>query len=465
MGEKFEKYKEDILEIPLFNDLFTTFGDSDSVNELNRMILQYKDELDLYLHFKYDKHLNVVSDESLIKYLKFVGFADIPEECDGKSVYEDVVKYINETNISKFIELFEDNVNIQNDVVPLLKFNLVETYINTEGKENIKERYIKHNIRELVFNSTYIIRDYVIAARRIVYYEVDGLIYIPDVKFTQILIMDVCEFIKEKNEHSLKLIKWLYDSKKLVENNFFIFLPDVYSTNNVEIFKYLISIGCDTSASHIVGVEISISRRYLDMLKILIENGANLDYLNNSRANYYILLDHIHEIFEECLNTNDMVLCNFFVRLTSSYVISEKLIKHVERGNEQIVKFLLENGADPHSDHNNALRTSTEKGYYTITKMLLEYGADVHVFNDEPLTNACNFKHYEIVKLLLEHDADLHINNNEPLRNSFFNKDKILFDILVEKGADVTAKNNYIKRWEEKDNRSKLSKFINNIFR
>ena len=50
-----------------------------------------------------------------------------------------------------------------------------------------------------------------------------------------------------------------------------------------------------------------------------------------------------------------------------------------------------------------------------MVKYLLEQGADIHTQGDGALINAARNGHLDIVKYLVEHGADIHSNNDEAL--------------------------------------------------
>ena len=77
-------------------------------------------------------------------------------------------------------------------------------------------------------------------------------------------------------------------------------------------------------------------------------------------------------------------------------------------GQLELVKYLIkEQGANIILDENKALRTASCYGHLEIVKYLIENGADVHSFNDQALRYASGYGHLEIVKYLIENGADI----------------------------------------------------------
>ena len=72
----------------------------------------------------------------------------------------------------------------------------------------------------------------------------------------------------------------------------------------------------------------------------------------------------------------------------------------------EVVKFLLEKGANIHAQDDYALRSATENHHLEIVKFLLEKGANIHAQDDDALILASMYGHLDIVKFLLEKGAD-----------------------------------------------------------
>jgi len=86
-----------------------------------------------------------------------------------------------------------------------------------------------------------------------------------------------------------------------------------------------------------------------------------------------------------------------------------------ENGNETIVKYLVDHGADVNLDcyDRYALNYACSRnGNKIIVKYLVELGADVnHVEpnGNTPLSEACIFVHETIIKYLIEKGADMNL--------------------------------------------------------
>ena len=93
-----------------------------------------------------------------------------------------------------------------------------------------------------------------------------------------------------------------------------------------------------------------------------------------------------------------------------------KLIEASYKGQLDIVKHLIENGADIHVNNDRALRCAINNNHLDVVKHLVECGADIHACNDQALRWASSNGHLDIVKYLIECDADIHARDDEALR-------------------------------------------------
>ena len=89
------------------------------------------------------------------------------------------------------------------------------------------------------------------------------------------------------------------------------------------------------------------------------------------------------------------------------------LIGAVQSNQLEIMKYLLSDQnifgvklCDIHTDHDCALRMAVDGGYLDMVRLLVELGADVNVFGGYLLTVAVNKDYSEIVKYLLDNGLD-----------------------------------------------------------
>ena len=85
-------------------------------------------------------------------------------------------------------------------------------------------------------------------------------------------------------------------------------------------------------------------------------------------------------------------------------------------GHTEVIKILIQNGANVHAENDYALILASMYGHPAVVKILLGAGADVHAENDLALRFASQYGHSEVVKILLEAGADVHADNDQALR-------------------------------------------------
>jgi ankyrin repeat protein len=83
-----------------------------------------------------------------------------------------------------------------------------------------------------------------------------------------------------------------------------------------------------------------------------------------------------------------------------------KLIHAAQTGQLDIVKLLIEYGANIHRSDDAALRFASFEGHINIVKYLIEKGADVQALNNVALFWASYNNHKEVVNLLKKHGAN-----------------------------------------------------------
>ena len=154
-----------------------------------------------------------------------------------------------------------------------------------------------------------------------------------------------------------------------------------------------------------------------DIVRILVENGAQVNYISDSRP--------------------------FRTPLQNS----------TARGDIDIVRVLVENGANVNVEsvhpERSPLQNSIVFGHINTVRLLVEHGAEVNpkryeVLGRTPLQNSVVRGDINIVRFLVEHGADVNceIDNfgRTPLQNSVARGDIDIVRLLVENGADVNYK-------------------------
>ncbi len=144
------------------------------------------------------------------------------------------------------------------------------------------------------------------------------------------------------------------------------------------------------------------------------------------RATYYISIMKTEFGFDYV--KGDFV--NQYDLLKNNYNIDSLLNSACEEGEITIVLDCLVKGADA----TRGLVSASRQGYIDIVKLLVEKGADIHINRDSPLTWASLYGHFEVVVYLIENEADINANNGESLIVACKNGYIEIVQYLVEKG-------------------------------
>ena len=98
------------------------------------------------------------------------------------------------------------------------------------------------------------------------------------------------------------------------------------------------------------------------------------------------------------------------------YSKNRALMSASEEGHLEIVKYLVENGADVTVEDNFPVRSASEDGHLSVVKYLTEHGADITATNNFAVIHASRNGHLPVVKYLVEHGADITAQDNQAVR-------------------------------------------------
>ena len=160
---------------------------------------------------------------------------------------------------------------------------------------------------------------------------------------------------------------------------------------------------------------ISCEYGYLEIIKLLLKNGANVnekDKYNTGltllmKASIYGHLEIVKLLIQNYANINEKNVDGW----SSLMVVSMY-------GKLKIANFLLQNCADINQRDNNGLTSlmyaSIHKNF-EIVKLLVENGANINIKDNNGYTallHACLFDNIETVKLLIENGSDINEKDN-----------------------------------------------------
>jgi len=111
-------------------------------------------------------------------------------------------------------------------------------------------------------------------------------------------------------------------------------------------------------------------------------------------------------------------------------------------GHLEVVKLLIDYGANIKIDNNRAVRYASMMGHYDVVKLLIENDADIYAKDNAAVKYASQNGHYETVKLLIDSGADIHAENNYAVRYASENGHYETVKLLIDSGADIHEDDN-----------------------
>ncbi|BCS82768.1 putative ankyrin repeat protein [Cotonvirus japonicus] len=132
-------------------------------------------------------------------------------------------------------------------------------------------------------------------------------------------------------------------------------------------------------------IKFAIKQGNLDVLKYILKLKRKKDILVSNKIFSCIEL-------QKCLNLS----CRF--------------------GHLEVVKFLVERGADIQECNNCAVQWASRKGHLEVVKLLVEKGADIQECNNCAVQWASRRGHLEVVKFLVDKGANIHAGDNTAIQ-------------------------------------------------
>ena len=138
-------------------------------------------------------------------------------------------------------------------------------------------------------------------------------------------------------------------------------------------------------------------------------------------------------------------------KLAPIITTNSELCKAVQRGNENLTRRLLEEGADVHEMHYHRgfgeplILTAIRFQHFHIIPVLVEFGADVNQPSERshtPLIRAAQKNRLDIVEMLLEHSADPNVLDSSRVNALCWavkHSNVKIFEALIKYGASVNT--------------------------
>ncbi len=242
-----------------------------------------------------------------------------------------------------------------------------------------------------------------------------------------------------------KILDYLHD-KQVLEicniNKFFrykvcseIFFHNRIFKNHHDSLQYKDCIG--TSSKNLL----IIILYYIDKLNFAVNPDSILSVKNEHFVNVMeyglkMKYESITDILTYCIRREDLeVFKHFRQKYITDFkqylLITPRLLCNACMYEQMdFVKYLIENGADVNMLYeqtlDSALGIACDRGNFQIVEYLIEHVANVNSPLDEPLINACKRGHIRIVKYLTEHGADVNVVDDEGFITDYFTAQKNL---------------------------------------
>ena len=128
-------------------------------------------------------------------------------------------------------------------------------------------------------------------------------------------------------------------------------------------------------------------------------------------------------------------------------------------GNLELVKFLVENGADIHAKNDQAVSWACLNGHLEVVKYLSEKGTNVQAGDNAAFRFACTNGHFEVVKFLFSNFwIDIHAMEDDALREAVRNGHFEIVKYLAQMGAHLHDK--MVMRWAVIRGHTEIVKFL-----
>lgn len=214
-------------------------------------------------------------------------------------------------------------------------------------------------------------------------------------------------------------------------------LSSASKNGHFEIVKYLTEKGANIHIKYEYALRSASEKGHLEIVKYLIHRGADI---HTSDQRYSSEPDSV----ETAIGNNQLEIVKYFVELGENLYTEkrEKIIIHcAEWGYLDMVKYLIKNGFDIHTDDEKPLCQAAKRGHLNVVKYIVGLGGDIHAQNDKPLQKACDSRfvkprvNLDIVKFLVCKGGNLKVISKKKLQTQmkYYKKYKEVMDSCIER--------------------------------
>ena len=185
-------------------------------------------------------------------------------------------------------------------------------------------------------------------------------------------------------------------------------------------------------------------------VKLMLNNDVSIENINNQfiESSKYDYLDIVALLIK---NGAD-------IRAQNNLAV----IYAAENGRLSIVELLIKLGADIRAQDNNAIIYAAENGHLSVVKLLIDSGADIHAQNNQALIFASRRGRFSVVKLLIDSGANIHAQNNQAIIDASRRDHLYVVELLIDSGADIHAQNNLALKCAERNKSSNMIELLKN---
>ena len=234
-------------------------------------------------------------------------------------------------------------------------------------------------------------------------------------------------------------------------------LAEAIRSDHIEIANVLINAGADINAPTngddlARPINYAAARGNVELLTKLLDAGADLNSNSGEGTPFYLAVQYNHfEAVKYLLSKKpDLTLLPFRCsQIKLVHFIKLPLAHAATEGSLEMLKLLLENGADPNAVNpecdESALFFAAGWNKSESVNLLLEHGAKVDQANYEgitPLINAVKSNHLDLLKPLITHGANINAQAKDGCTALIYATRKGYFEMvkaLVEAGANVNS--------------------------
>lgn len=218
--------------------------------------------------------------------------------------------------------------------------------------------------------------------------------------------------------------------ERCVENCVLAGIADIADT--VDMLKYLLSVRNNIDITR--SLEHASEKGFFEMVKILVQYEQ----------------DNVNHICKLSIDKS-----RFGVRGNNIALTNAALMGHLD-----IVKYLIEHGANIHAHNDRAIQLASNYGKLDVVKYLVEHGANVCVNDNYAVKWAAHSGHLSVVQYLVEHGADIHANQNYAIRFAAKHGDINMVKYLVSVQSKIPAGYNYAAKMAKKHGHSEVLEYL-----